>query len=221
MITLCGSPISNYFNKVKLVLLEKGLPFTEEHVDTGRSDEATLSASPLAKIPFLRTPQGPLCESQTIVEYLEALQPAPALMPSDPWQAAKLRELITFMELHLELVARELYKPAWYGEPMRDEDKAALRAQLEKNIAAFKRLAKFAPYVGGDQFTLADCAAFAHLPLLSLTTRALFKEDLLANAGIDLQAYTALLASRPSVQKVVADRKADAARRAAATSVGT
>ncbi len=29
MITLCGIPLSNYYNKVKLVLLEKGIPFTE------------------------------------------------------------------------------------------------------------------------------------------------------------------------------------------------
>ena len=30
MIKLCGFPISNYYNKVKLALLEKGIPFTEE-----------------------------------------------------------------------------------------------------------------------------------------------------------------------------------------------
>jgi glutathione S-transferase len=214
MITLCGSPISNYYNKVKLVLLEKGLPFTEERVETGRSDEATLSASPLAKVPFIRTPQGAMCESQVIVDYLEALQPTPALMPADPWQAAKLRELITFIELHLELVVRELYKPAFFGGTMSDEKKAALRAQLVKNIAAFKRLAKFAPYVGGAQFTLADCAAFAHLPLFVMTTKAVYGEDLLASAGIDVKAYTQMLGARASVQQVVADRKADAARKA-------
>ncbi|MFX7832924.1 glutathione S-transferase N-terminal domain-containing protein, partial [Acinetobacter baumannii] len=34
MITLCGFPMSNYYNKVKLALLEKGIPFTEEGVKT-------------------------------------------------------------------------------------------------------------------------------------------------------------------------------------------
>jgi glutathione S-transferase len=56
MLTLCGFPISNYYNKVKLALLEKGVTFTEENVKTGSTDEAVLSASPLAKIPYLRTP---------------------------------------------------------------------------------------------------------------------------------------------------------------------
>ncbi|MES1163984.1 MAG: glutathione S-transferase N-terminal domain-containing protein, partial [Rhizobacter sp.] len=61
MLVLCGSTISNYHNKVKLALLEKCVPFTEEHVDTGGSGEALLAQSPLAKIPFIRTEHGALC----------------------------------------------------------------------------------------------------------------------------------------------------------------
>ena len=112
MIVLCGFPLSNYYNKVKMALLEKGIPFTEERVGTGGTSEATLSASPLGKVPFLRTPQGPLCESQVIVDWLEAAWPQPPLVPADPYAAAKVRELATFIDLHLELVARELYPQA-------------------------------------------------------------------------------------------------------------
>lgn len=54
MITLCGFPVSNYYNKVKLALLEKGVPFTEETVSIKSTDEAVLAISPLAKIPFIR-----------------------------------------------------------------------------------------------------------------------------------------------------------------------
>ena len=37
MVVLCGSSISNYYNKVKLALLEKGIPFEEERVKTATS----------------------------------------------------------------------------------------------------------------------------------------------------------------------------------------
>ena len=47
MITLCGFSVSNYYNKVKLALLEKGIPFQEELVMTGSSAETVLSATPL------------------------------------------------------------------------------------------------------------------------------------------------------------------------------
>jgi glutathione S-transferase len=209
MITLCGFALSNYFNKVKLVLLEKGIPFAEERVTTSSTDEAVLAASPLAKIPFIRTEQGTLCESQVIVDYLEAAYPAVPLLPADPFAAAKVRELIVFMELHLELVARELYAQAFFGGTVSDGTKERVRMRLTKNIAAFKRLAKFSPYAAGETFTMADCAAWPSLPLVAMASRSVLGEDLLAAGGIDWRAYLKVVADRPSVVRVAADRKAE------------
>ena len=216
MLVLCGSPVSNYYNKVKIALLEKGVPFTEEKVNTGSKDEAVLSATPLGKIPFIRTEHGALCESQAILDYIEAHYPNPPLVPADPWQAAKVRELVTFVDLHLELVARELYPKAFFGGELSEANGARVQKLLKKNIAGFMRLAKFSPYVAGATFTQADCAAWASLPLVSMATRAAFGEDLLAAAGIDWKSYSKLINERASAQKVVADRKADQERSAAA-----
>jgi glutathione S-transferase len=209
MITLCGFAISNYYNKVKLALLEKGIPFEEQFVGTGSKDEGILAASPLGKIPFLRTPQGTLCESQVMLDYIEAAHPGtPPLVPADPFEAAKVRELCTFIDLHLELVARELYGQAFFGGTASDSTKERVGKQLTKNIAAFQRLAKFGPYVAGAQFTAADCSAWASLPLVGMATRGVLGEDLLAKAGVDWKSYSKLIGERPSAQQVAADRKA-------------
>lgn len=216
MLTLCGFGLSNYYNKVKLALLEKGIPFNEELVMTGSKEDAVLDCTPLGKVPFIRTEQGALCESQVIVDYLEAAYPAVPLLPADPFAAAKVRELTVFIELHLELVARQLYAEAFFGGTVSQEVKDQVRKQLTKNIAGFKRLAKFGPYVAGDQFTIADCAAYVSLPLVASASKKVLGEDLLAAAGIDWKAYAALIGARPHAQKVDADRKADAARMAAA-----
>lgn len=216
MIVLCGFSVSNYYNKVKMVLLEKGIPFSEERVSAGQKDEATLSCSPLGKIPFVRTDHGSLCESQAIADYLEAAYPQPPLMPTDPWAAAKLRELITFIDLHVELVARELYGKAFFGgADIPPADLERIRNKLTKNIAGFKRLARFGPYVGGDTFTLADCAAWVSLPVVAMATRSVYGEDLLAAAGVDWKPYAKLVGERPSAQRITADRKADQERAAA------
>jgi glutathione S-transferase len=212
MLTLCGFPVSNYYNKVKLALLEKNVPFVEENVKTGLTDEAVLSASPLAKIPFIRTPQGNLCESEAIVEYIEAAYPNPPLLPADPFAAAKVRELCIYIDLHIELVARELYYAAFSGGTLSDDNRARIRKQLEKGITAAKRLLKFAPYAAGDTFTLADCAAFASLPLVGMATKAIYGEDLLLAGGVDYKAYIKFIGERPSAQKVLADRKAATAK---------
>jgi glutathione S-transferase len=209
MLALHGSPISNYYNKVKLALLEKGVPFEEVLTRTHSTDEAVLDISPLGKIPFVKTQHGGICESQPILDWLEATYPTPPLMPADPYAAAKVRELTTFIDWHLEIVARQLYGSAFFGgAALSEANLARIRKQLEVNIAAFKRLAKFAPYVAGDKFTQADCSAFNHLPLISMATKIAFGEDLLVAAGIDHKAYTRMVGERPSAQKVVADRKA-------------
>ena len=175
MITLCGMCLSNYYNKVKMVLLEKGIPFEEEFVRTGSKEEAVLSCSPLAKV----------------------------------------RELTTFVDLHLELAARELYGKAFFGGDISEANAERVRKLLIKNIAAFKRLAKFSPYVAGDSFTQADCAAFVSLPLVGLASRIVLGEDLLAAAGVDWKAYVKVVGERPSAQRINADRKAEQERLAA------
>lgn len=208
MIILCGHPISNYYNKVKLALLEKGIEFTEEKVATGSTEEAVLAATPLGKIPFIRTPEGCLCESQVIVDYLEARWPQLPLVPVDAFAAAKVRELTAFIDLHLELVARELYKQAFFGGTVSEATRDRVRLQLQKNIAAFKRLARFAPYVAGKSFTVADCSAWANLPLVGLATKSVLGEDLLLAAGVDWKGYSKLIGERPAALRVVSDRKA-------------
>ena len=206
MLTLCGFSASNYYNKVKLALLEKGVPFTEELAWVGETDR---SASPLGKVPYLRTPQGPLCESAVMADYLEAAYPAQPLVPADPFAAAKVRELVTFLELHLELVARNLYPQAFFGGSVSESAREKIGRQLEKNIAAFAQLARFSPFVAGDSFTLADCAAIVHLPLVSSATKIVYGRDFLAD--LPVRDYLARMGERPHVQRVNADRKTNTA----------
>jgi glutathione S-transferase len=204
---------------VKLVLLEKGLPVTEEVVPTRSRDEAILAASPLGKIPFVRLPDGSaLCESQVICDYLEAAHPSPPLVPADALAAAKVRELCAFMELYVELVGRDLYAQAYFGGTVDDTTQARVKKQLERNLAALKRLARFAPYAAGETFTVADCAAYATLPTVAGATKAVYGDDLVAAAGIDWKAHLKLMGLRPSVQRVNADRKRDQEAAAAARS---
>ncbi|RJG14474.1 glutathione S-transferase family protein [Massilia cavernae] len=206
MLKLCGFAASNYYNKVKLALMEKDVPFEEVLVWTTKPTEEMLARSPLGKVPFLETEDGPLAESQVLVNYIEARFPEVPLLPRDVYQAAKVQELITFMELHLELVARELYGAAFFGGTISDSSKERVRKQLAKNVPAFARLAKFAPYIAGDSFTMADCAAVCHLPLISSATKKILGEDVLA--GLPSRDYLKFLGERATVQKVNADRKA-------------
>lgn len=204
MLTLCGFAGSNYYNKVKFALLEKGVPFNEELVWVGQTDPA---CSPLGKVPYIKTPQGSLCESEVIMEYIEDQYPQTSLLPADPFAAAKVRELVTFLELHLELVVRNLYPEAFFGGKVSDSAKEKIGDQLTKNVAAFAKLARFSPYVAGDTLSLADCAAVVHLPLVASATKLVYGRDFLAE--LPVRDYLKRMSERPALQQVNADRKAN------------
>ena len=205
VLQLCGFSASNYYNKIKLQLMEKVAPFEEVLAWTGRADPHVTSASPLGKVPFLNTSHGPICESIACAEYIEAAYPQSPLLPADPYAAAKVRGLILFLELHLELVARELYAEAFFGGKAGDATKERCRKLLLKGVAGFAQLAKISPYLAGEEFTLADCAAIVHLPLVASASKIIYGEDLLST--LPVRDYLNRMSERATVQKVNADRK--------------
>ena len=208
MLKLCGFHLSNYHNKVRLALLEKGVPFEEDPGCAPSQKDEFLARSPIGKVPFLELDGGRrLCESEVIAEYLEETYPQKPLLPKDPFARAKVRELITFMELHLELVARRLYGQVFWKRPFSEEVKTAVEKDLAKGIRAFRGLVKFDPYIAGSELTLADCAAFVHLPLVSLATKHGLGRDYL-EAIPQIKPYLKMLGERPAFRRVNEDRKA-------------
>lgn len=205
MITLCGVSLSNYYNKIKLVLLEKEIEFIEENVLPSQ-DPALLARSPLGKIPFLETEAGVLSESQVILEYLEDNFTAIPLYPSQAFERAKCRELIQHIELNIELHVRRLYKEAFFGGSVTDEIKAEVLEKTELGLHGLARLVKFSPYIAGNVFTMADCIAVAHFFMISAATQKIYGEDKLLAIIPHVAEYNEVLAERLAVQKVIADR---------------
>ena len=78
----------------------------------------------------------------------------------------------------------------------------------KKGLKSLARLARFAPFIGGDSFTHADCAAWVHLPLVSQATRKIYGRDFLEEFLPQAKAYIKLVGERPHAQKVNEDRKA-------------
>lgn len=208
MLQLCGLPLSNYYNKVKLVLLDHEIDFEEQIHTLPLSGDEALDASPFGKVPFLRTEHGALSESQAIVEYLGARYPKKGLFPADPFEAAKVREIIVFVELYLEWGARSLYGQAFFGGTASEETQRRVEKRLVGALAAFRKMTRFAPYVLGETYGMADVAAYIHLPIVGLATKAVYGRDLVVEAGIDWKAYSKLVGERPAAQRVTADRKA-------------
>ncbi|HJS37686.1 MAG TPA: glutathione S-transferase family protein [Burkholderiales bacterium] len=209
MIKLCGFRISNYHNKVRIALLEKGIPHEENESVKPSQEDTHLEKSPMGKVPYLEVDGECLRESAVIMEYLEEAYPAKPLLPRDPLARAKVRELNTFIELHLELVVRPLYRHLG-GKPVPDELRQRVEKDVAKGVRSLKAVAKFEPFIAGKELTIADCAAFVHLPLVTLVTKNFLGRDYLEDIP-QVKPYLKMLGERPAFAQVNEDRKAASA----------
>ena len=104
MIKLYGLRMSNYYSLTKAVLIEKGLAFEEIKAPPSQKDDY-LERSPMGKMPSVDIDGVYLSESLAIINYLERIQPEPALLPADPIKSAKSVELALHIKLDVELAA--------------------------------------------------------------------------------------------------------------------
>ena len=212
MLKLYGAPLSNYYNMVKVSLLEKRLPF-EEVMQGGSQEESYLAKSPMGKIPVLATEHGFISETHVILDYLEDAfpTPTPACLPADPYARAKVRELTQAIQLYIELVARRGFG-VLFKRPVADDVKAAIKTDMSKNIAAVKRLLRFSPWAAGNDMTYADFVLYYTLALAGEATKANTAVDLVSELGA--QEWHVRMAARDSV------RQSDAASSAYRKSLG-
>lgn len=205
MLKLYGFPISNYFNMAKMALIEKGIDYEFVQVSPSQ-DQEFLAISPMGKIPCLGTDQGPLTETNVILEYIEETQGGPSFLPEDPYEKAKVRELMKEIELYIELPARTCYAQAFFGGEVSDETMSKARAALDKGIDCLKRNGKFSPYVAGENLTYADFVFMYSVSIANACAKRIWSIDLLE----DFPAAKELLATlnqRDSAKQIAADQK--------------
>ncbi|HET9693280.1 MAG TPA: glutathione S-transferase [Steroidobacteraceae bacterium] len=203
---LYGFPVSNYVNMVHLALLEKGMPF--EYVLTFPDQSpGYLEKSPRGKVPVFETPQGFINEASVILEYLEETGTGKPLLPREPYARAYVRSLMKEMELYIELPARSCFAEAFFGGRVSHSIKDRARDDLVAGFAALRRHAKFAPFVAGAEFTLADIVFLYSVDLAATVSKIVFDIDPLADwpqAGALLQR----LGENPHVQSIARNREA-------------
>jgi glutathione S-transferase len=206
MLKLHGFAVSNYYNMVKLALLEKGLPFEEVPFFGGQTPQA-LAVSPRGKVPVLETEQGFISETGVILDYIEQTQPGKALLPADAFGQAKVRELLREIELYIELPARTCYAEAFFGAAVEPLIKERARADLLAGFATLKRNGRFQPFVAGEQLTIADLMFCFSVDLACAVGKKVLNIDFLADFP-QAKALLQLLGENPHMARIVADKDA-------------
>lgn len=112
-------PLSPYSQKVKIALLEKGIPFEApmpDGIGAGSSITDFLNASPRGEVPALiEGDDVRIFDSTVILEYIEDRWPTPALLPPDPLDRARVRMLEDAMDSHFEAINWGIQEIRFFG----------------------------------------------------------------------------------------------------------
>ena len=151
--------------RLRIILNAKGLDWDYQAVNLleGEQRAAEFKAlNPLGLVPILDTGDATLAQSPAIAEYLEEQHPEPALLPPDPIDRARVREMMHAVgcEVHpLQNLGVLMYVKESYSL-----DDAAVQAWgqkwIDRGFSALETLARERSSDGrfsyGDSLTLAD-----------------------------------------------------------------
>lgn len=200
---LHGYPVSNYFNAARAVLIEAGVDFS---IVPARAalDEAFLSRSAMGKIPYLATPRGCIAETVAILEYVEDAGGGRRLYPADPFERARVRQVINIVQVYVEGPLRSLFPAAFMGRANSAEALDATRPVIERAMRALARLIDPRPFLLGHELTHADIFAFYTFDLGERAMRFAYGTSLLDQVD-GLRAWDATMRQRESSRVVLSD----------------
>jgi glutathione S-transferase len=166
MYALISATPSPYARKVRIALLEKGIPFTLRTEVPWHADTSTPAYNPLEKLPVLVLPDGQgIYESRFILEWLEVRHPVPPLLPRDPELALRARQIEVICDGVCDATVLLFF------ELRRDDPSnpwmARQRRKINGGLAALAKLAGEGVLVG-SAFGLADICAGTVLRYLSV-----------------------------------------------------
>ena len=200
MIKLYGTSISNYFSTAKAAFIEKGVAFEEVAIFPSQDPEV-INSAPTGKVPYIDVDGKILTETNVIFDYLEDIQPTPALYPSDPWAKAKVKELIRVVELYVDFPARQHLAAVYFGAPVDEATSERVKPEVDKGVRALKHFAQFGPYIAGDSFSYADIAAYFQVRFANLHTTQVYNLELTAEVP-GLGDYLKMVGERPAINEV-------------------
>lgn len=169
MLKVVSATPSPFARKVRVALIEKGVPF-ELVTDVPWNDDAVVrDFNPLEKLPILITEgDGIICDSTLIIDYLETTYPEPALLPRDPKQRIAAKSIEVLQNGICDAVVLTFFERQRPQEAQSAQWLARQRRKIERGTAALaSQLAGKDHFVGGT-FTLADIAAVCALGYLGL-----------------------------------------------------
>ncbi len=199
-------PLSPFCRKVRLSLAEKRIEVELVEERYWEQDADFLRRNPAGKVPVLKLGNRTMAESAAICEFIEESWPTPPLMPKDPEGRYEVRRLVSWFddkfheEVTRKLMGERVFKKVMGGGyPDSANVKAGAKA-IKFHLDYMAWLLESRRWLAGNEMTLADFAAAAHLSCLD------YISDVDWNRSEIVKDWYAKIKSRPAFRSILADQ---------------
>ena len=192
--------------KVRVALLEKRLEFDLRAENVWERRDEFLALNPASEIPVLVETDGTaLSGSDAICEFLDEVHPEPPLIGHQPIARAEVRRLVHWFdekfnaEVTENLVGEKMTKRyLGKGGPSSKAVRAG-HANIHSHLDYIGYLTERRTWLAGDDFSLADIAAAAHLSSIDYLGDVPWAEH------EEAKDWYARIKSRPSFRSILED----------------
>lgn len=163
---LCGHSVSPYVERILIAMEMKGAAdaVTLSDVPGGFKSDTHFKYHPMGKIPFLILDDGDsITESQSIVEYLDAVVDGDSLTPTDPKDAATASQIVRVLDIYYTQAIGPMGRVAFGGKATDEELSKAKDTDIPAALAYLESLIGNGDYAVGEGFSYADAAIMSHL----------------------------------------------------------
>ncbi len=188
MIYIYSAARCPFAHRTRILLEEKGVPYTVREVDLQNRPEELYEVNPYGKVPVIVDGETVVYESAVINEYLDETYPEPPLMPETPAGRARARIWADFCNTRVAVAAGRIY---------RNRDPERGHTDLGAHLETLTGELDGREYLCGT-FSLADIAFMPWLARLAWLEEA-FAFQMPAGCEL-LRGWVDRLLARPSYQ---------------------
>lgn len=136
---LVGSYTSPFVRKISVLLLEKGIAFDFVNEQPYNAENGVAQYNPLGKVPALVTDDGECWyDSPIIAQYIELLGVAPQMVPSDPQQALRIRQLEALADGIMDAGLASVREQARPAAQQSEEEVLRQREKISRSLDALE-----------------------------------------------------------------------------------
>jgi glutathione S-transferase len=198
--------LSPFSRTIRIVLKEKSLDFTLKAEKVWERRPEFLALNPAGEVPVLLEPDGTvLADSRAIAEFLDEVYRDKILLGINPVDRAEVRRLIAWFDVKMNqevtenLVGEKMMKRfLGLGQPNSSAIRAG-HANLVNHLGYIGYLTERRRWLAGENFSLADITAAAHLSALD------YLGDVPWDDHEPAKEWYARIKSRPSFRPLLAD----------------